>query len=131
VPEQQLHLEWKRIRDKTGPYPPQAYQFVRAGLAHTVTTIHGDDALDVTEDQSRHVSGQQLCLGLRDYAIDQYGQLARTVLGRWGIMKTDDFGKIVFAMVEAGFMRTTDQDDLEDFESVFEFDEAFTAVESV
>ncbi|XVJ59192.1 MAG: hypothetical protein HEQ23_07245 [Tepidisphaera sp.] len=119
--------DWKQIREKAGPYPPQAYQFVREGLAHTVKMVHGDaEGLPTeTEDDRRHISGQQLCLGLKDYAQRQYGLLARTVLSSWGVHKTEDFGRIVFAMVEAGWMRKQDQDSIEDFENVFDFDDTF------
>ena len=71
-------VDWKAIREKAGPFPPQAYQFVRDGLAHTSRMAHGE--LEASPGASRHVSGQQLCLGLRDYAIRQYGAMARTVL---------------------------------------------------
>ncbi|MFN5945444.1 MAG: Minf_1886 family protein [Phycisphaerae bacterium] len=118
-------VNWKLIREKAGPFPPQAYQFVRDGLAHTARMVHGDYAENAGNDQSRHVSGQQLCLGLRDHAIRQYGAMARTVLESWHIRSTLDFGRIVFAMIDAGMMRKTDEDDLADFDNVFEFDEAF------
>jgi uncharacterized repeat protein (TIGR04138 family) len=116
-------IDFKRMRE-LAPFPPEAYQFVREGLAHTVQRQHGQPE-SLIEDDSRHVSGQQLCMGIRDYAIEQYGKLAGTVLRHWGLRKTDDFGRIVFAMVDAGLMRTTDEDRLEDFENVFDFDEAF------
>lgn len=106
---------------QAGPYPLAAYEFVRRGLAHTVTLVHGEPR----EDQNQHVSGQQLCLGLRDYALRQYGLLARTVLGRWGIHRTDDFGVMVFALIDAGLLRKTDEDSPEDFRGVYDFDEAF------
>ncbi len=77
------------------------------------------------EDEQRHVTGQQLCIGLRDYAVRQYGMLAKAVLNKWGIHETKDFGQIIFAMVEAGLMRKTDDDTLDDFDGVYEFDEAF------
>ncbi|TVQ63462.1 MAG: hypothetical protein EA378_01880 [Phycisphaerales bacterium] len=116
------------MRDRAGPFPPEAFQFVREGLAHTVETAHGPHAIGpLDDDESRHVSGQQLCLGIRDYAIDQFGDLAGTVLRHWGLRKTEDFGKIVFAMVDAGLMRTTDDDSIEDFRDVFDFDEAFAS----
>ena len=67
-------------------------------------------------------------MGLRDYAVAQYGRLALTVLRRWNIHRTEDFGKIVFAMVEAGLMRTSEEDTMEDFQGVFDFDEAFESV---
>ena len=124
----QLKLDWKAIRQKAGPYPQEAFQFVREGLQHTVKTIHGGDD---TKTPDRHVNGQQLCLGLRDFAVLRYGRLARLVLSRWGITRTDDFGRIVFAMIDAGFMRKSDDDAFEDFQSVYEFDEAFADRELV
>lgn len=120
--------EWKRIRERSGGFPPEAFQFVKDGLAHTVKMIHGEAATQTIPepgDESRHVNGQQLCLGLRDYALKRYGLLARTVLSRWSIQRTDDFGRIVFAMIDAGLMRKTADDSMEDFCGVFDFDDAF------
>jgi uncharacterized repeat protein (TIGR04138 family) len=122
VPDQ-IKLDWKIIRQSAGPYAQEAFQFVRDGLAHTVKTIHGE-----ARDSERHVCGQELCNGLKDYAIERYGLLARTVLSRWGINRTDDFGCIVFAMIEAGLMRKSEEDSLEDFREVFEFEEAFMGI---
>lgn len=113
---------WQSLRAAAPSYPLEAFQFVQDGLAHTAKMVHGESS---TPNESRHVSGQQLCLGLRDFAVQQYGLLARTVLNRWNIRKTEDFGRLVFAMIEAGLMRKTDEDTLEDFIGVFEFDEAF------
>ena len=120
-------VDWKLIRAKAGPFPPRAYQFVREGLAHTAGTVHGEGLDDGTgEGRSRHVSGQQLCLGLKDFAVRQYGLLTKTVLHSWHIRSTGDFGRIVFAMIEADLMKKTDDDTLDDFENVFDFDEVFT-----
>jgi uncharacterized repeat protein (TIGR04138 family) len=125
VPDQ-IKIDWTSIR-REAPFPQEAFQFVREGLAHTVKTFHGDGA----SSTERHVSGPQLCIGLRDYAIHTYGMLARTVLSRWGIKSTGDFGRIVFAMIEAGLMRKSEEDSLEDFQNVYEFDEAFAAAEAL
>lgn len=127
--ESEPQFNFKAMRERAGGYPPEAFQFVREGLAHTVKLVHGADAAAspplAEDDESRHVSGQQLCLGLRDYALSKYGMLAKTVLEHWSIHRTDDFGRIVFAMIDAGLMRKTDDDNLDDFEGVFDFDEAF------
>lgn len=126
----QMQLDWAAIRAKAGPFPQEAFQFVRDGLQHTVKFVHGEDEADgQPAPRERHVSGQQLCLGLRDFAVRQYGMLARTVLSRWGIHRTEDFGRIVFAMIDGGLMRRSDQDTIEDFRAVYDFDEAFTGVE--
>jgi uncharacterized repeat protein (TIGR04138 family) len=74
----------------------------------------------------RHVSGQQLCEAARLYGLQQYGYLAPTVLATWGIRATDDFGAIVFNMIDIGQMRKTKADRREDFQGVYEFAEAFT-----
>ncbi len=121
----QFMQDWKFLREKAGPFPPQAYQFVREGLAHTVKLVHGDASPEFPGDEGRHVTGQQLCMGLRDYAIRQYGRLAKMVLASWNIHETSDFGRIVFTMIDAGLMRKTEEDSIEDFHAVFDFDEAF------
>ena len=123
-------IDLKQIMTDAGGYSPESYRFIRDGLAHTVRIVHGDAALAAPptsedEEDSRHVSGEQLCDGLRDFGVKQYGLLARTVLSRWGIRSTEDFGKIIFAMVDAGLMRTTEDDHLEDFVGVYDFDDAF------
>lgn len=113
-------------------YPINAYLFVQRGLDFTVTRLHGDfddddfDEIDSDQYESqRHVSGQDLCTGLRDFAIKEYGLLARTVLRRWSITSCRDFGQIVFAMVDGGLMRKTDNDTIHDFNNVFDFASAF------
>lgn len=124
-------IDLKAIFEHAGGYAPDAYAFIRDGLAHTVESVHGADGgpLD-PEDDSRHVDGRQLCLGLSDYALQRYGLLAKPVLHKWGIHETLDFGKIIFALVDAGLMRKTDDDTLDDFDHVYDFDEIFAEPES-
>ena len=116
-----LAIVWDQIRDKHRPFPAAAYVFVQAGLRQTVERLIKEEDLC----ESRHVSGQELCLGLREHAISKFGLLARTVLDSWNITRTDDFGTIVFDLVEAGLLRKTEEDRLDDFAGVYDFDEAF------
>ena len=113
-------------------YPIDAFHFVRRGLDYTVQRFHKNP--QATEEKERHVNGRELCQGLREYAMERYGLLARMLLRRWNIQRTDDFGRIVFAMVEGGLMHATENDSLRDFEQVYDFDEVFNmriSVESV
>src|SRR5207237_5405215 len=81
----------EEIIDEQGLYPRDAFDFVRRGLAYTVENVHAE----LTDpNASRHVSGQQLSEGLREFALLQWGLLARTVLRRWNITRTEDFGTI-------------------------------------
>ena len=85
-----------------------------------------DEGLEDEEEQvERHITGQQLCEAIRKYALEQYGYMAKDVLGSWGIHATDDFGEIVFNLIRIEQMRKTPRDRLEDFQGVYDFDEAF------
>src|SRR5687768_13819844 len=71
----------------------------------------------------RHLTGQQLCEAIRQYALEQYGYMAKCVLNSWGVHRTGDFGDIVFNLIEIKQMKKTKQDRREDFDDVFDFDE--------
>ena len=122
-------IDLREILRAAGPYPVEAFDFVREGLSYTAGQVHGD--LESMPELDRHITGQQLCLGLRDYAIERFGLMAPVVFAHWNIRRTDDFGRIVFALVEGGLMSKTAEDNLEDFRGVFDFDEAFCEAELV
>lgn len=107
-----------------GPYPLAAYRFVQEGLRYTVEQVH--DQPDSEGGASRHVTGQQLCMGLRDFAIEQYGVLAPAVLASWHVHRTEDFGRMVFALVELGELSKTPRDSMDDFRGAYDFAEAFS-----
>ena len=77
------------------------------------------------EEMNRHVTGQQLCWAIRDVALERWGRLARTVLARWQIERTEDIGEIIFALVENDWLQKQPADRIEDFEHVFSFAQAF------
>ncbi len=96
---------------------------MRHGRAYAVSRIH--EAEKDAQDPQRHITGQQLSWGLRDFAIRRYGVMARAVLRHWNINRTEDFGRIVFAMVEDGIMRKTPQDSMSDFDHVYDMNQVF------
>jgi uncharacterized repeat protein (TIGR04138 family) len=110
------------VRD-VGTYPLEAYDFVQQGLAYTVRKIHSSNK--DPDRVCRHVNGVDLCEGMREMALHRWGLMTRTVLSRWNISQTVDFGKIVFAMVDSGYMQATPDDSLEDFREVYDFKTAF------
>jgi len=108
---------------KDDRYPRAAYHFVREGLdytQHKMSKMSG-------AKEPRHVSGQELTDGMRQFALETYGPMAKMLLNEWGIHGTTDFGEIVFNLVENNLLAKTDKDTREDFTSGFDFDEAFTA----
>jgi uncharacterized repeat protein (TIGR04138 family) len=106
-------------------YAYEAYEFLFAALAHTQKMLGRVPPPEgTTTEQDYHVSGRQLCEGIRDLALEQFGLMARTVFHLWGIDRTDDFGEIVFNLVEANLMSKTSEDDRKDFHNVYDLDEA-------
>ena len=75
-----------------------------------------------SEEPERHQTGQELCEAIRLYALEQYGYMAKSVLNYWGVKCTDDFGEMVFNLINIGQMKKTPQDRREDFHDVFDFD---------
>ena len=103
-------------------YDRDAYLFVREGLDFTLKLLKKHTQ---TNPLQRHVSGQELLDGLRQYTLNQFGPMAKTVLEYWGIRRCEDFGELVFNMVDKGILGKTDQDSRADFRSGFDFEEAF------
>jgi uncharacterized repeat protein (TIGR04138 family) len=99
-------------------YKPDSYEFVMQALHFTQTKLK----------KQGHLSGQELLEGVRQFAIEQYGPMAKTVLNHWGINKTEDFGNIVFNMVEKKLLSKTENDSMDDFKDIYDFDVAFSNV---
>lgn len=101
----------------------KAYDFVRQALDHTVKDIKRKHP--ERTGKSQHVSGAELLHGIREYALDQYGPMAKTVLTTWGVNRCSDFGDIVFNLIEYNVFSKTESDRREDFANIYDFDEAF------
>ena len=101
-------------------YHREAYAFVREALDFT-QKIAGKE----TSGKIRHVSGQELLGGIRQFALTQFGPMTATVFEEWGITKCEDFGNIVFNMVETRLLAKTENDSCADFQGGYNFDDAF------
>ena len=105
----------EEIYEKEPRYKPDSYEFVMQALHFTQRKLK----------RVGHVSGKELSEGVRDFAVELYGPMAKTVLSHWGINKTEDIGTIVFNMIAAGLLSKSDGDTLDDFRGVFDFEVAF------
>ena len=99
-----------------GRYSPTAFKFVYEGLGYTVKNV---------TQEAAHVSGQTLCEGLRQIAVEKYGRLAFMVLTAWGLKTTRDFGEIVYTLIDHEWMSAQPTDTIDDFNDVFDFHHAF------
>lgn len=102
-------------------YARLAYEFVLEALDYTIERYGRSQATG----QSRHVNGRELLEGIREYASEQFGPLAKLVLNHWGIERTEDFGEIVFNLVEIGLLNRRADDTRMDFADGYDFAIAF------
>ena len=104
-----------RIRERDGRYHERAYLFVLAALEYCQQRrkVRG------------HISGEELAHACRDFALDQFGLTARTVLSHWGVETTQDIGRIVYVLIDVGLLIQQASDRLADFDEVFDFAQAF------
>ena len=113
----------RRVLPGDDRYTLAAYLFIYEALVFTQKRLQRDDPN--LEAGRRHVSGQELLEGIREYATRMFGPLAPTVFRSWGLKATDDFGEMVFNLVEHQLLGKTDTDRREDFADGFDFDTAF------
>ena len=105
----------ERIGQQDGRYHERGYLFVLAALEYAQQRL----------PTRRHLTGAELAWACRDFALEQFGLLAATVLGHWGITSTADLGRIVFTLIDVGLLARQPSDKLQDFDQVYDFAEVF------
>jgi len=112
-----LEEAFARIGRQDGRYHERGYLFVLAALEFAQGKLPA----------RRHLSGGELAWACRDLALEQFGLLAPTVLRHWGIMRTEDLGRIVFTLIDVGLLARQPSDKVEDFDRVYDFAAVFRA----
>ncbi|MBQ7813160.1 MAG: hypothetical protein IJ387_01535 [Thermoguttaceae bacterium] len=126
-----------RLLRKDRRFTLETYRFVNEALEYAQELGMGKEAATENsngapspDDVANHVTGQDLSRAAKDWAVLQYGLMAKTVLAKLGLRKTRDFGDAVYNMIEVGLMSKTPEDSVEDFDDVFdlgaELDRAFS-----
>lgn len=103
------------ICGKDSRYSPDAYDFVLEALSFTQKKYK----------RSKHVTGKELLEGIKILLMEEFGTMSLTVLKHWGVTSTEDFGNIVFNLVNSKVLSKTEEDTLEDFRNVYDFSEVF------
>jgi uncharacterized repeat protein (TIGR04138 family) len=104
------------IAKEDGRFSAAAMKFVYEGIGYTAKK---------TTTEPHHVTGQNLCEGLRRLAVEKWGRLAMLVLNRWNIKATHDFGEIVYLMIKHEWLSVQPTDSIDDFNDVYDFKTAF------
>jgi uncharacterized repeat protein (TIGR04138 family) len=107
-------------------YAYEAYEFVSQALVHTNKMLGRELRDENTDpnDMRYHVSARQWVEGICDFARHEFGLMAGVVFRMWGIRCTDDFGEIVFNLIDEGLMTPTPDESRADFHALFDLDEA-------
>ncbi|MBR4124830.1 MAG: hypothetical protein IKR13_01385 [Victivallales bacterium] len=109
-----------KCAEQNPDYPRAAYAFV-CNAVHEI-------AREFSRPQrkaAQHITGQELCEGMRGLLIRDYGRMAADVLTAWNIEETADFGNIVYALVDIGLLSVSPNDSRTDFIDVYRFHDAF------
>ena len=117
VPFEQAVIEAARQDPR---YAADAYLFLRDALDMTIKTMQQG-----RNDAVNHISGAELCEGLRDYALQQFGPMVPTIFETWGLATTRDIGEMVFNLIRTGAFSRSKSDKVEDFNEVYTFADAF------
>jgi len=103
------------INVKDPRYKEDVYVFVMEALSFTQKKY----------SRIKHVTGIELLEGIRELLINKFGPMTLTVLHHWGVYTTEDFGNIVFNLVDNKVLSKTEDDKIEHFKDGFDFDEVF------
>jgi len=112
-------LGW--LRENDSRYNPNAYWFVLEALRYTQCHFN----------KPKHVTGQELLVGITHLARERFGDLALDVFEEWGIASSRDFGNIVFNLVQIGEVKKTEEDRIEDFDAGFDLQKELGQVEMI
>jgi|HubBroStandDraft_6_1064221.scaffolds.fasta_scaffold539007_2 uncharacterized repeat protein (TIGR04138 family) len=107
------YLLTEKLRRDTG-YSVAAFEFVQ----EAVSGAH-------RSGEMQNISARELLEVLRVLAAALYGKSAKSVLAGWGIHRTEDFGEIVFTLIDFGLLNKREEDRREDFANGYNFDEVF------
>jgi len=118
-----LEEKIQSVRRRDRRFSRHAYYFVLDALDYTMAHL-GRDALT---GEDRHVGGRELLQGIREHAADQFGPMAPLVFDRWGVRGTEDFGEIVFNLIDAELLSRRPTDSRLDFVGGFDFQSTFAS----
>ena len=96
-------------------YKEDAYEFVMEALSYTQKKFN----------RVKHVQGDELLQGMKELLLERFGPLTLSVLKHWGINSTEDFGNIVFNLVENKVLSKNEEDSIESFKNAYNFEEVF------
>lgn len=117
--EETVYGKLEEITRRDPRFSLRSYFFILAAVDYCLSRLR----------ERRHLSGQELCEGIRDFAIMTFGPMTSFVFECWGIRACRDFGEIVYNLIDMNILTRSSRDRIEDFDDVYEFSDAFRYIE--
>ena len=92
-------------------YSPDSYEFISDAVTYTVKKLERSKK----PRGERHVDGRELVKGVAEYAVEQFGPLAKSVLSDWGLTTGISIGNVVYSLIGENLLYASDDDRLDDF----------------
>ena len=112
---QELSSIIDQVSDHDQRYKQDAYYFVMEALSFTQRKFKS----------ASHVTSDEILYGMRELLLIKFGPMTMMVLKYWGIHATEDFGNIIFSLVENKVLSKTEEDDISKFRNGYDFNEVF------
>lgn len=103
------------IHTRDSRYDEGVYEFVMQALSFTQKKFK----------KSKHVSAEELLIGIKELLLNTFGPMSLMVLKHWGIETTDDFGNVVYNLVEDKILSRSEEDDFAKFKNAYDFKTVF------
>jgi uncharacterized repeat protein (TIGR04138 family) len=113
----------KDVADAIG-YPDSAVLFVIDSLQ----LLNKSAGKPVTDSEERQHAARDICQAFRSYAKGYFNSEdeALELLAEWKLNRSEDLGRVIFALVETGFVSVSPEDALSHFDGVFTLGNLFT-----
>ena len=85
-------------------YRAGAYEFVNGAVSFTIRKLQRESK----SKRERHVSGEELIHGVAEFAVQEFGPLAWSVLEDWGLVSGAAVGDVVFNMIRNGLLTASE-----------------------
>jgi len=113
--ENEIRNKIEKIVEVDPRYSVEAYSFMIEAVEQIISEL----------PLPRHVSARELLEGIKKIAWERFGPMAKEVFNFWGVKTTGDFGYIVYNLIDYELLRKSEEDRLEDFFDVYDFEETF------
>ncbi len=114
--DQEFYIMIDEICAQDNRYHPASYEFVMEAVGFAQKKFK----------KSRHITGVELLDGIKAVTLKKFGPMSLVVLKHWGIGSTEDFGNIVFNLVEHKVLAKDANDSYDTFKNAHDFEEVFS-----